>query len=111
MGFIPIFLTMGGACLLFFLTVRNSMQRRLNRHYELRQELIQIQSLKELVNESNTVDDFLKRGKSEGKKLKLDQNAATKIRELKINRLQYNQLIQKAPYNWVAKLSGFQRVS
>ncbi|WP_332914048.1 hypothetical protein [Algoriphagus boritolerans] len=35
MGFIPLFLTVGGACLLFFLTVKNTMQRKLNLQREL----------------------------------------------------------------------------
>jgi hypothetical protein len=32
------------------------------------------------------------------------------IRELKINRYQYNNLIKKAPYNWIAKIGGFQPI-
>ncbi len=111
MGFIPIFLTMGGACLLFFLTVRNSMQRKYNRHLELRQELKGIEKLKELVDQSETVEIFLTKIKSEGKSLDLDAGAKQKIRDLKINRVQFNQLIKKAPYNWVAKLSGFQSIN
>jgi hypothetical protein len=32
------------------------------------------------------------------------------VKEMKINRHQYNQLIAKAPYNWVAKLANFQPI-
>jgi len=35
MGFIPIFLTLGGACLLFYLTVRNTFQRKIALEKEL----------------------------------------------------------------------------
>lgn len=111
MGFIPIFLTLGGACLLFFLTVRNSMQKKLNRHLELRQELKEIEKLKDLVIQSETVEAFLKKIKTEAKSLNLDSSAKDKIRDLKVNRVQFNQLIAKAPYNWVAKISGFQPIN
>ncbi|SDD10600.1 hypothetical protein SAMN04488104_10156 [Algoriphagus faecimaris] len=111
MGFIPLFLTVGGACLLFFLTVKNSLQKRLN----LQRELIANLSLAlpqlgliageladpEVIQEKIKETELKKSQKEESNKV---------IRELKINKLQYNKLIKKAPYNWVAKLAGFQAI-
>ena len=47
--------------------------------------------------------------KSESPK-KIPSESLELIRELKVNRLQYNQLIKKAPYNWVARLSGLRPI-
>ncbi|MHA7129130.1 hypothetical protein [Algoriphagus namhaensis] len=49
----------------------------------------------------------LKRKKEE---LQIQPDTFELIKALKLNRLQYNQLIKKAPYNWVAKISGFQAI-
>lgn len=108
MGFIPLFLTMGGACLLFFLTVKTTMQRKLNLQKELFQLLHAAHPELEIL--SGKVEDparIMEKWKNAGSDLKISENSLQLIRELKINQLQYNQLIKKAPYNWVAKLSGF----
>lgn len=111
MGFIPIFITLGGACLLFFLTVRNSMQRKLNKHHELLQELRLKSELTSWIEESSTLNDFFEKLKSKDEKLKISKKELSIIRELKVNRVQYNNLIKKAPYNWVAKISGLQSIA
>ncbi|SEG45252.1 hypothetical protein SAMN03080598_04002 [Algoriphagus boritolerans DSM 17298 = JCM 18970] len=41
---------------------------------------------------------------------KISKKTLEIIRQLKINKYQYNALIKKAPYNWVAKISGFQAI-
>ncbi len=111
MGFIPLFLTMGGALVLFFLTVKNTLQRKVNLQKEL------LFKLKELNPElgHNLIDkenpQELKAAiKSENLKKELATTAKDLLKEIKINRHQYNQLISKAPYKWVAKLFGFQAI-
>lgn len=111
MGFIPIFLTMGGACLLFFLTVRNTMQQKLNRHHELIQELRKSAFLSGLLDKAKNMTVFFQQLKSAEAKSAVDENELTTIREVKVNRIQFNTLIKKAPYNWVAKISGFQPIT
>lgn len=111
MGFIPLFLTVGGACLLFFLTVKNSLQKRQNLQRELIANLsLAIPKLGLVAGEITDPELILE--KIQAVELKKNQKEASLkvIRELQINRLQYNQLIAKAPYNWIAKLAGFQKI-
>ncbi len=111
MGFIPIFLTMGGAILLFFLTVKNTLQRKVNLQKEL---LFKIKSIKPelalLPDDKQNPEKLTKLLKSFELKKNQAEKASNLIREMKINQHQYNKLIKKAPYNWVAKLSGFQPI-
>ena len=110
MGFIPIFLTMGGACILFFLTVRINMQRKLLVHKEylssLKSEFPKIADLIDKENPDGLAKLILKNSEDQ----KLNKKTTELIKSVKINRFQYNQLIKKAPYNWVAKISGFQSI-
>ncbi len=111
MGFIPLFLTVGGACLLFFLTVKNTMQRKLNLQRELLSKLSlnhpELGFLLGEIADPETVLENLKRASAEKK---ISKKSLEIIRQMKINRHQYNTLIKKAPYNWVAKISGFQPI-
>jgi hypothetical protein len=111
MGYIPLFLTMGGACILFFLTVKISMQRKLSLQRELAALLGSVHP--ELDIQSDNLpdpDEILAKWKSPNHPQSVPQSSLDLIRQLKINRMQYNQLIKKAPYNWVAKISGFQPI-
>jgi len=111
MGYIPLFLTMGGACMLFFLTVRITMLRKLNLQRELFSKLSQEHPELGLKSEQLAdPDQILTAWKNTDQKKPVSQASLDLIRELKINRFQYNQLIKKAPYNWVAKISGFQAI-
>ena len=111
MGFIPIFLTMGGAILLFFLTVKNTLQRKFNLQKEL---LFKLKSLNLelglLIGETQKPEELISLLKSQELTKSLAAKASDLIREMKINRHQYNQLIKKAPYNWVARTAGFQPI-
>ncbi len=109
MGFIPLFLTVGGACLLFFLTVKNTMQRKLNLQRELLSKLsLNHPELGLLLGEIADPDAVLEDLKRTNPENKVSKKSLEIVRQMKINRHQYNVLINKAPYNWVAKLSGFQ---
>ena len=108
MGFIPIFLTMGGACLLFFLTVRTTMQRKLNLQREISSKLALAHPELEIVlGEMANPDLISDKWKVNHQDKKIPKKSLELMRTLKVNRLQYNQLIKKAPYNWVAKISGY----
>lgn len=111
MGYIPLFLTIAGACLLFFLTVKTTMQRKLNLQKELLAQLaLSHPELGLILGEISDPDAILAKWKNPEMNIKVPKKSLELIRELKVNRLQYNQLIKKAPYNWVAKISGFQAI-
>lgn len=111
MGFIPLFITAGGACLLFILTVRNSLVRKLNRQKELSASINLLNTeLGFAPNEIAQPDAILEKLKNQNPSKKITKEMAEIIRELKINRYQYNNLIKKAPYNWIAKIGGFQPI-
>ncbi len=111
MGYIPLFLTVGGACFLFFMTVRITLRRKLNVQKELFDRLAEAHPELELkpgkLDDPDRILDFWK---NNTRKEPVSQNSLDLIRELKVNRLQYNQLVKKAPYNWVAKIGGFQSI-
>ncbi|MFN3998364.1 hypothetical protein [Algoriphagus sp.] len=111
MGFIPLFLTVGGACLLFFLTVKNTMQRKLNFQRELLSKLglahPELGLILGQIADPETVLESLKKSNSQEN---ISKKSLEMIKQLKINKYQYNSLIKKAPYNWVAKIAGFQPI-
>lgn len=97
--------------MLFFLTVRITMLRKLNLQRELFSKLSQEHPELGLKSEQLAdPDQILTAWKNTDQKKPVSQASLDLIRELKINRFQYNQLIKKAPYNWVAKISGFQAI-
>lgn len=111
MGFIPLFLTVGGACVLFFLTVKNSMLRKLNFQRELLSKLgLDHPELGLILGEIADPDSVFENLKKSNPENKVSKKSLELIRQLKINKYQYNNLIKKAPYNWVAKISGFQPI-
>lgn len=111
MGFIPLFLTVGGACLLFFLTVKNAMQRKLNFQRELLSKIgLDHPEIGLILGEIADPDAVLESLRKSEKEKKISKKSLELIRQLKINKYQYNNLIKKAPYNWVAKISGFQPI-
>lgn len=105
------FLMLGGACLLFFLTVKNTMQRKLNLQRELASKLSlnhpELGLILGEITDPDTVSESLKKLIPENK---VSKKSLEMVRQMRINKLQYNALIKKAPYNWVAKMSGFQAI-
>ena len=111
MGFIPIFLTMGSAIILFFLTVKNTLQRKINLQKELLFKLKELNpELGSILGKKQSPEELISVLKEEKLKKNLATEALGLVKEMKINRHQYNQLIAKAPYNWVAKLANFQPI-
>lgn len=111
MGFIPLFIMLGGGVLLFYLTVKNALQRKLNNQKEL---LFKLNSLNPalgiLVDDSSDPDLLITELKEKKLELSITQKALEIIRDLKVNRIQYNALLKKAPYNWVGKIGSFQKL-
>lgn len=109
MGYIPLFIMLGGGALLFYLTVKNALQRKLNHHKEL---LFKLNSLNPalgiLVEDSSDPDLLIAALKEKQLEKGIAQKALKIIRDLKVNRIQYNALLKKAPYNWVGKIARFQ---
>lgn len=111
MGFIPIFITAGGACILFFLTVLKNLRKKIDRQKDLfsllHSDYPQLEIKKGHFQNPEQVVDKLK---TLAPAIQISKEAAETIRELKVNQYQFNKLIKKAPYNWIAKIMGFQPI-
>jgi hypothetical protein len=111
MGYIPLFLTVSGACLLFFLTVQNSLRNKLILQQNLLAQLglahpeLEITSGKLLDPEE--IQRILKNTSAQKS---IPQSSIDTLRALKVNQYQFNALIKKAPYNWVAFFGGFKAI-
>ena len=97
--------------MLFFLTVRNSLLAKLTQQRNLSEQLGQAHpelgiSAEELVDPEKILGIW----KSAEPKVSIAQSSLDLIRDLKINQYQYNRLIKKAPYNWVAVFGGFKAI-
>ena len=60
----------------------------------------------ELIN-SEKIQKLLK---DESAQKAIPQSSIELLRAMKINQYQYNRLIKKAPYNWVAAFGGFKSI-
>lgn len=111
MGYIPLFLTVGGACLLFFMTVSNTLKRKLQAQAALWEKLATLNpELSNSLGSSPNLDTIIQDWKKSESTTAFTEESLRVIRELKINRIQYNELIKKAPYNWVAAFGGFKAI-
>ena len=111
MGFIPLFLTASGACMLFFLTVRQHMLGKLTIHRNLASQLAQAHpelgiEASELINP----EKIQKLLKDEYTEKVIPQSSIELLRAMKVNQHQFNALIKKAPYNWVAAFGRFKAI-
>lgn len=111
MGYIPLFLTVGGACFLFFMTVKITLNRKLELDQELLIQLKKLNPQSTLISSSTIQSEVLLTAwKNPENEEKPSSESLEIIRQIKVNRHQYNQLIKKAPYNWVAVLGGFKPI-
>jgi hypothetical protein len=111
MGFIPIFLTMGSALILFFLTVKNTLQRKINLQKELLFRLKELNpELGSNLGEKENPEDLIEVIREGNLNNGLATEAVGLVKEMKINRHQYNLLVAKAPYKWVAKLANYHSI-
>ncbi|MEP0713781.1 hypothetical protein [Algoriphagus sp.] len=111
MGFIPLFIMLGAGGLLFFLTVKNALLRKLNLQKELLFELNALNpELGFLVGDLSDPDLLTQELKSKKLEKKTAEKALAILRDLKVNRIQYNSLLKKPPYNWVGNIARFQEI-
>ena len=111
MGFIPLFLTVSGACILFFLTVRNSLRAKLILHRNLLDQLGHAHPELGITAEKLLDPEEIQRIlKSSAVEKSIPQTSIEALRALKVNQYQFNVLIKKAPYNWVAFFGGFKAI-
>lgn len=97
--------------MLFFLTVKNTMQRKLNLQRELLSKLgLAHPEIGLILGEIADPDTILESLKQLNPDEKVSKKNLETIRQLRINKYQYNTLIKKAPYNWIAKIAGFQAI-
>lgn len=122
MGFIPIIATLSAAIFLFFMTVNYSLNTKKEKMLRLQKQILEaLASLGLLGNpDQNLSNEQLIALKSifQVAKSKLQKENSVQFsvkvqepyRELKITLLQYNNIISKKPYSFVAKVMGHQRL-
>lgn len=111
MGFIPLFLTASAACMLFFLTVRNSLRAKLILQQNLLAQLgVAHPELGLTPGKLLDPEEIQRILKSSAAEKSIPQSSIEALRALKVNRHQFNALIKKAPYNWVATFGGFKPI-
>jgi hypothetical protein len=111
MGFIPLFLTASAACMLFFLTVRNSLRTKLILQQNLLAQLaLAHPELGITPSKQLNLEEIQQILKSIAAEKSIPQSSIEALRALKVNRHQFNALIKKAPYNWVAFIGGFKAI-
>ncbi|WP_143961767.1 hypothetical protein [Litoribacter populi] len=109
MGFIPIFLTLAGFIFLFFMVVENSLKNKQKafeeQFYLLKEQLAIKEPMKPTrANLVSMEDLYLKQEK--------DRRGEAKqyLSQSKLFLYQYNRLLKKKPYSFVAKISGRQSI-
>ena len=111
MGFIPLFLTVSGACMLFFLTVRNTMRAKLILQQNLLAQLASAHpELRIRPGQLLGPEEIQRIWTSDEAPKQIPQSSIEALRALKVNQYQFNALIKKAPYNWVAFFGGFKAI-
>lgn len=122
MGFIPIILTMGGAILLFFMAVNQSLLAKKSAMIQLQKGIIE--AFRRFGKDYPTQESFSTAGLSlidegyralnSGVDIKNNVNFEAEVRipyrDLKVTIDQYNRLVRKKPYSFVAKVMGHKAI-
>jgi hypothetical protein len=115
MGFIPIILTLSGAITLFFIAVHNSLKSKKTQILGLQAELIkaftQLDSdskISAIVDWNSITKKYLElKKKQESDPISgFDETFTKPLHQAKILKSQYNKIISKKPYSYVALLMG-----
>ena len=115
MGFIPIILTLSGAITLFFIAVHNSLKSKKTQIIGLQADMIKAFSQLDLENKISTIGDWnsitkkyleLKKKQESDPIPGFDETFTKLFHQAKILKSQYNNLIGKKPYSFVAQLMG-----
>ncbi len=97
--------------MLFFLTVRNNLRSKLILQQDLLAQLgnahPELGITSEKLLDPEEIQRILKNSTTEKS---IPQSSIEALRALKVNRHQFNSLIKKAPYNWVAFFGGFKAI-
>lgn len=115
MGFIPIILTVSAAIILFIMAVHNSMKSKKSQIEGL--QLSMVEGIKTLTKDfSNiTLEDpkklsetfqLAKNALEENQKEDFHVKVRMPYQKIKLIKAQYNKLISKKPYSFVAKMMG-----
>ncbi len=111
MGFIPIFITLGGFVFLFMMVVHQHLKGK-KRNYsgllnELQQLLNSVDSLEEAKGSLKSLEQRLHSFRQSGQTPpELLERASFLIKEAKLLRHQYNTLTRTKPYSFVAQVMG-----
>ena len=119
MGFIPVILNMSAAILLFILAVHNSLKSKKSQMEELRFSMeegikaltkdlsgMNMKDTDELSEIFHTAKSALEESHQEAFHLKVRKP----YQQIKLLKSQYNQLIARKPYSFVAKIMGHQPI-
>ena len=97
--------------MLFFLTVRNSLRAKLILQQNLLAQLgVAHPELGVTPGKLLDLEEIQRILKSSAAEKSIPQSSIEALRALKVNRHQFNALIKKAPYNWVATIGGFKAI-
>ena len=97
--------------MLFFLTVRNSLRAKLILKQNLLAQLgVAHPELGVTPGKLLDLEEIQRILKSSAAEKSIPQSSIEALRALKVNRHQFNALIKKAPYNWVATIGGFKAI-
>ncbi len=97
--------------MLFFLTVRNNLRSKLILQQDLLAQLGNAHPELEITSEKLLDPEEIQRIlKNSATEKSIPQRSIEALRALKVNRHQFNALIKKAPYNWVAFFGGFKAI-
>jgi hypothetical protein len=111
MGFVPLFIMLGALTFLFFMSVKNTLNNKLTVHAGLLERLKLLNPSLGITIENNSDPTQLTQNLKEGSApLETKKSALEILREMKLNRMQYNDLLKTAPYNWVGKIAGFHTI-
>jgi len=97
--------------MLFFLTVRNSLRAKLILQQNLLAQLgVAHPELGVTPGKLLDLEEIQRILKNTAAEKSIPQSSIEALRALKVNRHQFNALIKKAPYNWVATIGGFKAI-
>lgn len=112
MGFIPIFLTLGGFVLLFIMVVNQTLKTKKEQVHLAYQALIKLLDKVPPRGNSSSPEDYSWLDLPQNTGLPEDKKELYKKRLAitKLKRHQYNQLIQTKPYSFIAKMMGYSSI-
>lgn len=122
MGFIPIILTLSAAIILFVLAVHNALKSKKSQAIKAQEAFItgltnlNYQPTFKLGLESSNLSEMEKAYRSVKSELKAKKNEPFEIQvrnpyqAFRMTVLQYNKLIKKKPYSFVAGITGHQPI-